>query len=131
MKENQHHGEPRSRAEYDAQVAAFNAERWRALTTGQAEAHTTRRLDYNEHTGAYLSRIRRRGGSWSRPRVVAVSRVRRQLGSIAARPRPAARLAPAGGHGVTRRRLSATTGRVQTENQTRSLTRVLGSSALA
>jgi DNA-binding transcriptional regulator YdaS (Cro superfamily) len=95
--------------DYDAKVAARNAEELRALTTGEVEARSTRQIDFAERTGAYLARGRRRGGLWSRARVVAVSRVRPQRGSAAAARRAAGREAHPGQRGRRARRHAATT----------------------
>jgi hypothetical protein len=65
---------PQSPEESAAEVAAYKRAQFEELTTGKVQAATTRRIDCNPRTGVYTSQTRRRGGEWSKRRVVAVGR---------------------------------------------------------
>jgi len=83
-----------SAAEFNEQVATYTARRFDELRSGRRKPISTRRIDVNPHSGAYTSRVSRRGAAYSQPRVVAVSR--RRISHVAVgcpmpRPRDARR----------------------------------------
>lgn len=87
---------------YQRETAAYEAARFEELVSGKVQPSTTRRIDYDEQAGAFTSRRRTRGGSWSTPTVIASCEQRpcRLSKSAAGGPRGRAR----GPRGATRRR---------------------------
>jgi hypothetical protein len=65
--------------DYDDPVKAYKARQWEELTSGARQANVTRRIDYNPGAGTYTSQRSRRGGGFSRKRVILVARTRRAL----------------------------------------------------
>jgi hypothetical protein len=62
--------------EYRCEVVVFKAGHFAELRSGERPAMTMRRLDFDSHAGAYVSRTQRYGGQWSEPRVVAFAQTR-------------------------------------------------------